>query len=68
MPPPGFLIGGVDFSSLAVPLKAATVNAPAVPWKYGKFLQTVADFLIIASNIFQEVLLAEIGDLLKTKS
>ncbi|MCY1405097.1 Large-conductance mechanosensitive channel [compost metagenome] len=52
MPPIGLLIGGVDFSDLAVTLKAAEGAAPAVVLSYGKFIQTVLDFLIIAFAIF----------------
>ena len=35
MPPVGVLMGGVDFSHLAVTLKAAAGDAPAVTLKYG---------------------------------
>jgi len=52
MPPLGLLIGGVDFSDLAITLKQAEGAAPAVVLAYGKFIQTVIDFLIIAFAIF----------------
>ena len=52
MPPLGVLIGGVDFSDLGVTLKAATEGAEAVVLRYGAFIQTVIDFLIIAMAIF----------------
>lgn len=90
MPPIGVLIGGVDFSKLSFVLLEATSTAPAVVISYGRFIQTVVDFTIIAAVIFmvvkginklkknaektaaapvappaQEVLLAEIRDLLK---
>ena len=52
MPPLGLLLGGMDFSDLAVTLKAATVEAAAVQLSYGVFVQTVVDFLIIAFAIF----------------
>ncbi len=55
MPPIGVLIGGVDFSDLAVTLKEAEGNVPAVLLSYGKFLQTVLDFLIVAFAIFMGV-------------
>jgi large conductance mechanosensitive channel len=55
MPPIGILIGGVDFSALAVTLKAAVGDAPAVTLSYGKFLQTVLDFIIVAFAIFMGV-------------
>jgi large conductance mechanosensitive channel len=92
MPPIGVVIGGIDFSNLVVTLKAASGDVAAVTLNYGKFIQTVIDFLIIALAIFmaikgmnalkrkeeekpseppaapaQEVLLAEIRDLLKAK-
>ncbi|MCY1206473.1 Large-conductance mechanosensitive channel [compost metagenome] len=52
MPPIGLLIGGVDFSDLAITLKAAEGDIPAVVLAYGKFIQTVLDFVIIAFAIF----------------
>lgn len=113
MPPIGNLLGGKNFSDLAVTLKEAqpavlneagevvTPEVAAVLWKYGAFLQTCLDFLIVAVSVFmmikvinklsnlrkkeeaaaaaepapapepeptkEEVLLAEIRDLLKEK-
>ena len=80
MPLIGVLMGGLNFSDLAMKVGSATL-------KYGKFLQTCLDFLIVAWVIFmlvkfvnrmkrddaapaaapprQEVLLEEIRDLLK---
>ncbi|HOJ15454.1 MAG TPA: large-conductance mechanosensitive channel protein MscL [Deltaproteobacteria bacterium] len=52
MPPIGVLLGGVDFTDLAITLKAASDQAAAVTLNYGKFIQTVVDFLIIAFAIF----------------
>ena len=52
MPPLGMLVGGVDFSNLAVTLKAATATQPAVTLKYGLFMNNVIDFLIVAFSIF----------------
>ena len=52
MPPIGLLLGGVDFSNLEIVLKKATETAPAVVIGYGKFIQTILDFLIIAFAIF----------------
>lgn len=95
MPPIGVLLGGVDFSDLAITIKEASKGVdgavvPAVVISYGKFIQTVIDFTIVAAAIFafikllsvfkkkaeeapaappaptnQEILLAEIRDLLK---
>lgn len=55
MPPVGALIGGVDFSKLAATLIAANATAPAVVISYGKFIQTVVDFTIIAAVIFMVI-------------
>lgn len=52
MPPVGILIGGVDFSDLAITLKQAVGDTPAVVLAYGQFIQTILDFLIIAFTIF----------------
>lgn len=93
MPPIGLIIGGVDFSDLAITLKAAEGDLPPVLLAYGKFIQSIIDFIIVAFAIFlgvkainrlkreeieeaaapaeptaQEVLLAEIRDLLKEKT
>lgn len=90
MPPIGVLLGGVDFSNLSIIVREAVDKKPAVLISYGKFLQTIIDFTIIAFAIFmavkainslrkkeaaapevppapskEEVLLAEIRDLLK---
>jgi large conductance mechanosensitive channel len=52
MPPIGVLVGGVDFTDLAVKIKDASGDTPAVMLKYGSFLQTVVDFTIIAFAVF----------------
>lgn len=52
MPPIGLLLGGVDFSDLALTLKAKTAEAEAVTLNYGAFVNTVLDFVIIAFAIF----------------
>ena len=90
MPPLGLIIGGVDFTNMMITLKAASGEVAAVTLNYGKFIQTVFDFIIVALAIFlaikamntlkrkqeeapaapaepprQEILLAEIRDLLK---
>ncbi|HEY6640644.1 large-conductance mechanosensitive channel protein MscL [Povalibacter sp.] len=51
-PPLGYVIGGVDFTDLAVTLPAITESAEAVTIRYGAFLQTVFDFTIVAFAIF----------------
>ncbi|HDZ08865.1 large-conductance mechanosensitive channel protein MscL [Pseudohongiella sp.] len=56
MPPIGVLLGGVDFSDLAITLReAVSADVPAVVISYGRFLQTVIDFTIIAFVIFMAI-------------
>lgn len=55
MPPIGILLGGVDFSTLSFTLKEAADNTPAVLVKYGLFINTVVDFVIVAFAIFMMV-------------
>lgn len=55
MPPIGVLLGGVDFSKLSYIVQEAVDKKPAVLISYGKFLQTVIDFTIIAFAIFMAV-------------
>ena len=58
LPPLGLLLGGVDFSNLALTLQGAelgpdgAVVKEAVMLRYGKFIQSIIDFLIIAFAIF----------------
>ena len=52
MPPIGIFLGGVDFSSLAFIVQEAKGGAPAVVISYGKFIQSMIDFAIIAFAIF----------------
>ncbi|MBA4406603.1 large conductance mechanosensitive channel protein MscL [bacterium] len=46
MPPIGLLVGGIDFSGLSITLTGGVVI------KYGMFLNTVIDFIIVAFAIF----------------
>jgi len=55
MPPIGVLLGGVDFSNLSFIVQEAVDKKPAVVISYGKFLQTIIDFIIIAFAIFMAV-------------
>jgi len=55
MPPLGLLMGGVDFKDLAIVLKEAVGEAPAVVIAYGQFIQTMVDFVIIAFAIFMAI-------------
>ncbi len=52
LPPIGMLVGGLDFSQFAITLKQAAEGGPAVLFRYGAFLNSVIDFLIVALAIF----------------
>ena len=52
MPPIGVALGGVNFSDLAVTIQEAAGEVPAVMIKYGAFVQTIIDFIIVAFAIF----------------
>ena len=52
MPPIGVLLGGVDFSKLSITIKEASEGVEAVVIRYGVFINTIIDFLIIAFAIF----------------
>ncbi|HZH28992.1 MAG TPA: large conductance mechanosensitive channel protein MscL [Azospirillaceae bacterium] len=59
MPPLGVLIGGVDFSNYFIPLDGGTYatleqarEAGAAPIAYGKFLNALIQFLIVALAVF----------------
>ena len=51
MPLLGKLVGGVNFTELAIDLGANPAGEPVL-LKYGAFLQTAFDFVIIAAAIF----------------
>lgn len=55
MPPVGMVTAGVDFSEAALTLREAQGEAPAVLLKYGAFVQTILDFVILAACIFAMV-------------
>ncbi|MEA2620177.1 MAG: large conductance mechanosensitive channel [Chloroflexota bacterium] len=54
MPPIGMALGGVDFSSLKIVLKAATGGDPTteVAIRWGTFINTVITFVIVAFVVF----------------
>lgn len=52
MPPLGMLLGGIDFNHFAITLKAGSGAIPPVQIKYGVFINTLVDFLIVAAAIF----------------
>lgn len=55
MPPFGVLLGGVDFSNIVLTIKEATTSAPAVTMKWGVFINTMIDFIIVAFVIFMVI-------------
>ena len=54
-PPLGYLIGGVDFTKLAVTLPTFQEGGEDVTIRYGVFLQAAFDFIIVAFAIFMLV-------------
>jgi large conductance mechanosensitive channel len=54
MPPIGLILGGVDFSALKIPLKAAdpVKKTAEVVIGYGAFINTIIQFAILAFVIF----------------
>ncbi|MDZ7788881.1 MAG: large-conductance mechanosensitive channel protein MscL [Xanthomonadales bacterium] len=55
MPPIGMAIGGTPFTELSIVLKQATEETAEVAIRYGAFIQTLVDFLIVALAIFVAV-------------
>jgi large conductance mechanosensitive channel len=55
MPPIGMMLGGLDFSSLAITLREAAEKVPAVTIRYGLFINNVIDFIIVAFCIFMVI-------------
>jgi len=62
MPLVGIIVGGIDFSGLSVKVGLNEANQAVLA--YGKFIQSIVDFLIVAACIFVVVRLFE---RLKTK-
>ena len=52
MPPIGLILGNVDFSNLVLTLREKSEAAEAITLKYGMFINTVLDFIIVAFAIF----------------
>jgi len=63
MPPIGLILGNVDFSNLFVVLKSGATAGPyaslaeaakagAVTLSYGKFINTIISFVIVAFSVF----------------
>jgi large conductance mechanosensitive channel len=51
MPPVGLAIGGVNFTDLAVQIGTNPKGQPVL-FKYGMFIQTMFEFLIVALALF----------------
>jgi len=51
----GLLLGGVDFSQMKLILKEAVGTSPEVAIRYGNFMNTLIQFLIVAWVIFLAV-------------
>lgn len=52
MPPLGLLLGGIDFSKFTLPLHIPGTTTPPVELKYGAFINSLIDLIIVAGAIF----------------
>jgi large conductance mechanosensitive channel len=52
MPPVGMLLGNMDFGQMMFVLREASGDTPMVAIRYGAFIGTVVDFVIIGFAIF----------------
>ncbi len=52
MPFLGLIIGGINFTNLSYVIREAQGETPVLAIRYGAFLQSVLDFMIIAFSIF----------------
>ncbi len=52
MPPIGMMLGGVDFSSIKIPLRAAAAGSDPVTINIGVFINNIISFLIVAIAVF----------------
>lgn len=66
MPPIGLMLGNVDFSQLAITLRAATETDPAVMINYGIFINTIVTFIIVAFAVF--ILMKSVNRLTEKKA
>ncbi|MCA9186727.1 MAG: large conductance mechanosensitive channel protein MscL, partial [Planctomycetales bacterium] len=55
MPPLGMVTGGVDFADKLFVLQAKTDARPEVALTYGKFINTIINFVIVAFALFMVV-------------
>ncbi|MBP6236981.1 MAG: large-conductance mechanosensitive channel protein MscL [Saprospiraceae bacterium] len=52
MPPLGLLVGGIDFGDLKLVLKAAEGDVPEVAINYGKWANSIINFLILSVILY----------------
>ena len=52
MPPLGWVVGNIDFSQLAIHLPVESADGKAVTINYGKFLNAIINFLLVAFAVF----------------
>ncbi|MBN2852417.1 MAG: large-conductance mechanosensitive channel protein MscL [Clostridia bacterium] len=52
MPAVGLLLGKINFTDLKYVITAATETAPEAAIRYGAFIQSIIDFVIIGLSIF----------------
>jgi large conductance mechanosensitive channel len=55
MPPLGYVIGGVDFTGLKFTMPVVIEGQAAATIRYGAFIQTIFDFILVAFAIFVAV-------------
>jgi large conductance mechanosensitive channel len=52
MPPLGWLIGNIDFSQLSIVLPAESAKGEPVTINYGKFINALINFVLVAFAVF----------------
>ncbi len=52
MPPVGMIIGGIDFSDIAITLQEAQGEDPAVTINIGAFINAIINFALVAWAVF----------------
>lgn len=57
MPPLGLLVGGIDFGDLKLVLKAAEGDTPEVAINYGKWVNSIINFLILSVILYYVMLI-----------
>jgi large conductance mechanosensitive channel len=52
MPPLGWVVGNIDFSQLAIELPVKSASGEPVTINYGKFINAIINFLLVAFAVF----------------